>query len=494
MTYLDFLKTRKVNNIININEDFKGEDIKKAFEKIDSILSKKIVGLIPLVGYEETTISNKSCISKQYIVQGKKAGDASMFQFNFLKNSDSISCYSIDFCKDLSLLFSGEAKSDLSIYTLGGSLVKFLPIVWTIANSKNYDLTQEEIEKTIKNDKNNIKESNILINNINYNIYRNLPINIIDETFNIVINRINENVNIGDPDEESEDGNVKLGVKNNVSLKINEPKNKELKKAQDAHEDPDVVFKKMEGYIKMIINGLSPSLIICGAPGLGKTFRVKKLLKESGYKEDYNMYTIKGKCTPRQLYLRLYEYQDKNNILVIDDADGLVGPKAPEECINILKAALDSSEDDQGRLVSYGVTGNILDDDGDQVPKRFYYNGGVIVITNYNAGQLNSALKNRSYIQDINFNIEDTLKIIKDVMPHIMPDVLSDESKKKAFNYLEKLSKNKNNPIELSLRSFGICAKLFENGKQSSNLTDEVIELMIKEQMILQAQRGGHAY
>ena len=42
-------------------------------------------------------------------------------------------------------------------------------------------------------------------------------------------------------------------------------------------------------------------------------------------------------------------------IIVIDDADALVGPKAPEIAINILKAALDSTADDEGRLVSFGT-------------------------------------------------------------------------------------------------------------------------------------------
>ena len=94
-------------------------------------------------------------------------------------------------------------------------------------------------------------------------------------------------------------------------------------------------------YGKMV--SLRPSVVLCGAPGVGKTYNVKKQLKAAGYNEGHNLCTIKGKCTPRVLYMTLMDYKDKNDIVLIDDADGLVGPGAPEDCINILKAALDST-------------------------------------------------------------------------------------------------------------------------------------------------------
>ena len=175
----------------------------------------------------------------------------------------------------------------------------------------------------------------------------------------------------------------------------------------------------------MVIKGITPSVILCGAPGVGKTFKVRQELKNAGYNEGHNLCTIKGKCTPRVLYTTLMNYKKKGDIVVIDDADGLVGPKAPEDCINILKAALDSTGDEDGRLVSYGVAGVIRDDEGMELPKRFYYNGGCIVITNYNAGQLDTALRGRSFIQDIHFSVEEVLQIIKKLLPDLDPEHLS---------------------------------------------------------------------
>ena len=244
----------------------------------------------------------------------------------------------------------------------------------------------------------------------------------------------------------------------------------------------------MEGYIKMVLKGLNPSLILCGAPGVGKTFRVKKQLKEAGYKDGDNLYIIKGKCSPRHLYLALYKYKDKGDILLIDDADSLIGPKAPEDCINILKGALDSTNDAEGRLISYGIAGKITDDDGNELPKRFYYNGSVIIITNYNAGSLDTALRGRSYIQDIHFNVDQVLAIIKKLIPDISPEKLSLSAKEKAYKYLEELAHQKTE-MEISLRTFSICAMLFESMDD-----DDLAKAMIKEQMKLQADRLKNKY
>ena len=243
----------------------------------------------------------------------------------------------------------------------------------------------------------------------------------------------------------------------------------------------------------MVAQGLVPSLIICGAPGVGKTWKTTNQLKAMGYEEDVNMYTIKGKCTPRRLYLHLYEYQDKGNIVLIDDADALVGPKAPEDCINILKAALDSTSSDEGRLVSYGIGGKLTDDDGNDIPKKFYYRGGVIILTNYNQGQLDTALRGRSYTQDIVFTSKQVLEIIHKLMPTIEPEKLTAKAKTKAYDYLMELYEN-GQQMELSIRTFGLCATMFQANMDDPDFTDEDTKSMIKEQMFNQSLRGGKKY
>lgn len=256
---------------------------------------------------------------------------------------------------------------------------------------------------------------------------------------------------------------------------------------------PEDAFKEMRGYLSMVTSGIQPGLIICGAPGIGKTYRVMKYLKMHGYENNSNMHIIKGRCTPRNLYIDMYNYQNKGEILVIDDADALIGPKATEDTINILKSALDSNDDGDGRTVAYRVTGRLIDDDGQEIPKEFKYRGSVIVLTNYNIGQLDSAFKGRVFTQDLSFTSQQLLDLIKKLMPAIEPENLSPVSKMKAYDFLSELADD-GQKIEISIRSFVTCSRLFEMQAKEPDFTDEEVRSMIKDQVTNQALRGGKKY
>lgn len=536
--FLNFLERRQKL----VTESFNNKDIDNAFEKIDAVLKKHIEGLIPLVGYVKIKQSDSEYMSKQYMIVSKKnPSNASLFQINFKQSGDDSNVFSIDFFKDMDILWTGKAKSNLTIYTMGSSIVYFLPIIWTVVNTGDYNLSEREAldlgRKIFKDEK--IKEGLIYRGTLTYRVFENLSPNIINDVFELnisntifnnqqTIREMEDDVrdyknrkikdleykrahkndspeaknawkkaveDIKDIDKAIRGGantlqELKLALKHNlsVSMEIDKELEKAQKQFEEERDDPEMVFKKMQKYVKMVIKGINPSVILCGAPGVGKTFNVKKQLKAAGFNEGHNLCTIKGKCTPRILYMTLMDYKDKGNIVLIDDADGLVGPGAPEDSINILKAALDSTSDDEGRLVSYGVSGTLKDDEGNPISKRFYYNGGIIVITNYQAGSLDTALRGRSFVQDIKFTTEELLDIIKKLMPAIDPEHLSPKSKIKAYDYLVELS-NADADMEVSIRTFGICAKIFETANGDPDFTDEDAKSMIKEQMKLQSQR-----
>ena len=508
MTFLDFIQKQKQINESSISI----KNLDQYIDGIDKILSKHIDDLlVPLVGYVTTKTSKEEFITKQFLVVSPKDKTGQVFQINWNKSSDSVNPHSIDFFNNMDILFNGSSKSKLTINTLDSSLVYFLPIIWTVVNTKNYSLSEKEaieIGRSIFK-KSNIKESRFYVGSLRYHIYENEVDNYkhqkAEELRQALMNRNNSKEDQERFQNISKEFNdilkaIKGGASSvkEIELELSKsklvtiPKTKSEKtaeaKLQEESEDPEMVFKKMEGYVKMVIKGINPSVILCGAPGVGKTFKVKKLLKSNDYVEGKNLFTIKGKCTPRRLYLALYDYKNKGDILVIDDADSLVGPKAPEDCINILKGALDSTSEPEGRLISYGVAGKITDDDGNELPKRFYYNGSVIIITNYNAGSLDTALRGRSYIQDIHFTTEDVLKIIKGLLPDLNPGKLSIKNKLKAYDYLLELIKSKMD-IEVSIRTFIICAMLFESIDD-----EELAKSMIKEQMKLQADRIKNKY
>ena len=494
-TFLDFINNK--NNRQILTEAFREKDVEKSLKLIDSILKKRIPGLIPLVGFVDTTIGDDKCMSKQYIVMDKdKPGNSSLFQLNWLTSEKSTDIYSIDFFKDLDVYWSGNGKSDLSIYTLGTNFVRFIPIICDVVNNKNYNLSQDDAIKTASTIFKNVEESIYNIDNIHYTIFEKLSKDIIRDSFKLSVKSglISESIDkeyaeIGKAlgTDAEIDAEVKMAIEKGKSIKSK--LNTDEKELEDTRKDPEQIFKEMSKYITLVIKGLQPSLILCGAPGVGKTFRVKKQLKAADYVEGNNLCTIKGKCTARKLYLALYEYQNKNDIVLIDDADSLVGPNADENCINILKAALDSTTDKEGRLVTYGVAGKILDDDGNEIPKRFYFKAGVIVITNYRAGALDTALRGRSFIQDIDFTNKEVLSIIQKLLPNIEPEILDAKSKIKSYRYLVDLNEQ-GSKMELSLRTFVLCAKIFKACAEDDDFTDDDAKSMIEEQMRLQYARA----
>ena len=255
-------------------------------------------------------------------------------------------------------------------------------------------------------------------------------------------------------------------------------------------------FQEMRYYLSMVTKNIQPGLIVCGAPGLGKTYNVLRFLKRNAYMNKVNMRIIKGACTAIELYTELYKMRNKGEILLIDDADALISPNAPESTLSILKAALDSTSMGPGKLVTYKSSRKIVtgrQDDEYNVPQEFYYNGSIIILTNYNIGQIDTALKGRIFSQNIKTNNVEILKYLKTLMKDIESDSLSLLSKIKAYDYLMDIAKQ-NVDMEISIRSFITCAKIYELQVAMPEIPDEQINQMIKEQVVNQALRGGKKF
>lgn len=544
-TFLDFINKRKsqLEDLRSLNEGF-GKGIGNAIESITKIFKKNIEGkvfpLSGLNGYYPTEIGGETCASYMWGIGGSSAKIQKIIAISFKGVNGSNEPYSISICEGDDLLWNHSTKSNVTLYTMGASIAYFLPLICHIVNNSDYKLSDNKVKKylgyaeqNLSNvDKKRVSESYraFYIGAQKYNIFEGFDAEYINQQFNEASEKLKqfkkEVYNKAKPayQNRKEDPKswkdinadyiaiknaIKGGAENIEDLDIEWKSNivikmiqseaeleaeRKLEEEKKANKDPEVEFRKMRAYCKMVVSGTQPSVILCGAPGVGKTFRVKDLLKGKNYKEGQNLWTIKGKCTPRQLYIALYNFKNKGDIVLIDDADAVVGPKAPEDVINILKAALDSTSDDEGRLVSYGVSGKLEDDEGIPIPKKFYYNGGVIVITNYNAGQLDTALRGRSYIQDIKFSLKDILKIIKNLLPAIDEGIISKAAKIRAYDYIVELAEKKGNEIEISIRTFQICARLFDAARLDDELTDSDVEEMISEQLSLQARRGGKKY
>lgn len=550
MSFLDFVnkKTLLEESSQWMNEAFKEKDYNKAKKTILNILKKEItIGHVWSLGIYDLKVDGNDCSTVIYMVSNKKVNKiALIFGINFLKSGQSMVPYSTIFfdeehtaqflLSDSGTKAMSSVKSQLEIKMMGASIVYYIPVIANVINSGKFDISSEEAVKLgrkVYDTKNECISWDMYFGAQKYHIYEGISEDKVIEKYHLNLGhkykKIGESYQwINETELEDRKKEVYTQMKTNTDpdlgkalyreyrqilnaikggatsledLECSVKKNVSVtpsftgvaeaeKKIETAKSDPKTAFKEMQMYVKMVIKGIQPAVILCGAPGIGKTFRVKQQLKAAGYTMTTDN-TVKGKCTPRQLYLTLYNNKGKGDIVLVDDADSLVGPKAPEDCINILKAALDSTADDEGRLVSYKVSGELKDDEGQPVPKSHYNKCGMIVITNYSVGQIDTALRNRAFTQSLDFSTKDLLQIIRDIMPNIESNRLSMTSKAKAMNYLEKLVEE-GKPIEVSCRSFITCARIYENSEEDDDLG--LAEKMIAEQMRNQSLRGGHKF
>lgn len=162
---------------------------------------------------------------------------------------------------------------------------------------------------------------------------------------------------------------------------------------------------------------------------------------------------VKGSSSAFGLYMNLYKY--KNKIVVFDDCDSVFSDK---DAVNLLKAALDTSEKRVLSWISKATTGSKA-----IAPPRFEFKGQIIFISNLYMKKIDSAVRGRSFVVDITLRAKDIILRIKSILPHIGKDVLSMKSKQMALEYLEEYA-DKRPELEVSIRSLMRAALIIESG------------------------------
>lgn len=224
-------------------------------------------------------------------------------------------------------------------------------------------------------------------------------------------------------------------------------------------------FQFVEQIVSMIAKRVTPSVVITGEGGLGKTHTVVNSLKNVGLKDitemvadaddgtviqrNKNFVVIKGFSTAKGLFKLLYE--NKDSIVVFDDCDSIL--KDPD-ALNLLKGALDSYDK---RFISWNT--NSIDDN---LPRTFQFTGGVIFISNLTQDKISQALRSRSMCIDLSMTTDQKI----DRMEHILKEanflpLVPSIQKLEAFEFLKS---NKDIAKEINLRTLINITKIRTDG------------------------------
>jgi hypothetical protein len=169
-------------------------------------------------------------------------------------------------------------------------------------------------------------------------------------------------------------------------------------------------FRYIQNLTDMVIKGVSPSILITGMAGIGKTHLVTSRLEEAGKVEGLDYLLIKGNATPMGLFTVLHNNREAT--LVFDDTDAVFQDPVS---INILKAALDSYDK---RMVSWFSAK--LPEQYDNV---FEFRGSIIFISNLDESKIDKAVKSRTFVSNLKLSHEEVVDHMRALAPKIAPDV-----------------------------------------------------------------------
>jgi hypothetical protein len=200
-------------------------------------------------------------------------------------------------------------------------------------------------------------------------------------------------------------------------------------------------FEFLNDLTSMVVTGVTPSLVVTGPGGNGKTNSVKRTISDNQLSDNEFVF-FKGYSTARGLYNTLYDNNGK--LIIFDDCDSVLEDKVSK---NILKSALDSYEE---RTISWSKMTK-----ADEYPSQFNFTGRIIFISNKSKDSIDGALKSRSLMVDLTMTPEEKIERLTYILPNILPEY-DMETKELALNFLD----NVKNDVDINIRTFIMVTKM----------------------------------
>ena len=257
---------------------------------------------------------------------------------------------------------------------------------------------------------------------------------------------------------------LKRGVfKFSVDLEIDSPMIEESD--ADLNQRIEDTYTTLDTLVEAVAANKVNSLICSGAPGLGKSYEVNKILNQINNGSEFGYIFHRGFLKATGLFRLLWENKLLGQTIVIDDSDAIFGD---EIALNLLKAALELKP---SRTIGWGSEKEFFDDFGEQIPRYFQYEGNIIFLTNLNFSEMAngntkyaphlSALESRSLVLDMKIKTkrEFITKIKHTVNRGMLRDKgISPEEDQILINFIEE---NSDKMKELSLRAVEKLAVLY---------------------------------
>jgi hypothetical protein len=221
--------------------------------------------------------------------------------------------------------------------------------------------------------------------------------------------------------------------------------NKALFQGQTAGESAFGMFAGIQRYIEHIIEKRANALILCGPPGMSKTYTTRRTFYFKGLQPRKDYVIEKGSTLGLPSTYSLL-YQNRNRILVLDDFDT---PLMDPDTVNLLKAITDTYTKRIVSLPREKVLGHGGAGEGEVVvraPDKFEFKGQVIIITNLRKDQIDPALLSRAPAYEVNFDTKTVLDSLTKLMKFSNPQV-DIKYKKEVYEYLLKLYGNDKNIV-----------------------------------------------
>jgi hypothetical protein len=148
---------------------------------------------------------------------------------------------------------------------------------------------------------------------------------------------------------------------------------------EEAMERIGDTFNMLDKITDACAQGIVRGLVVSGPPGIGKSFGVEKQLAAANLfavikTGEPNYEVVSGGVSSIGLYQKLYFNRRPEDVIVFDDCDGVL---FEEECLNLLKAALNSGDK---RRICWNKESRVLGDSG--IPNEFDFEGGIIFLSN----------------------------------------------------------------------------------------------------------------